>query len=316
MPNDEFLNAEDAAKVLHVGRNAVYALAKSGDLPSYKMGRKMLFSLKDLQTFLEAKRTAPSSNDPVRSTASSAPAPFNEAAVNDDGTFIISGHGISTNILVDRLQTLGMKARRVPRNSYDGLVAMYNQRSHAALLHLYDQRTNTYNIPYVQRLLPGESVTVFRLMKRKQGFVTAQGNPKSISSWGALLRSNTRLANRKRGCGSRILMDEKLLSMGADASVINGYESCYDTGLAAADAVARGFADVAVAGEQIAAQIDGVDFVPMQSEWLDLVVSKNGIGRDLCFALKSFFADKSFKREFGRVVHGDDECLGAIVYES
>lgn len=311
--SDEFLNAAEAAKVLHIGRNAVYQLAKAGDLPSYKMGRKVLFSLRDLQAYLEAAHVS-SAKVPQALSGEEASDQRAEDAWTSDA-LVIAGHGISADILVDRLQMLGTAARRIPTNSYNGLVKLYNGGVQAALIHLYDQRSNSYNLPYVQRLAPGTSVTVFRLMKRRQGFIVARGNPKSISSWGALLRENVRLANRRRGCGSRVLMDEKLLAMGADSSVISGYETCYDTGLAAADAVQRGLADVAVVGEQIAAQLDGIDFVPMQHEWLDLVVSKEGTGRDLHLAIRSFFADEAFKREFGRVVHGEDDCLGSIVYD-
>lgn len=34
-PSDIALNASDVARILRIGRNAVYALAKSGELKSY-----------------------------------------------------------------------------------------------------------------------------------------------------------------------------------------------------------------------------------------------------------------------------------------
>ena len=80
-------------------------------------------------------------------------------------------------------------------------------------------------------------------------------------------------------------------------------------------AVASGLADVTVADEQTAAQADGVEFVPLQQEWLDIVVTKEGRGRDLCRALRGFFAEAAFRREYARILQGDAESLGAIVYE-
>lgn len=321
--NDASLNASDVASILHIGRNAVYALAKSGELPSYKLGRKILFSMKDVQAYLESKRMETSPDTSVASNASEC---ITDATSNTsrrvsgatspstDG-FVIAGQGTATDILVDRLQTLGMPASRKACGSYTGLVDIYNEDVDAALIHLYDQRTNSYNVPYVQRLAPGTPVTVFRLMRRWQGFAVAKGNPKTISSWGALLREGIRLANRHRGCGSRVLLDEKLMAMEAVPWSIAGYDYEYSSALAACDAVATGIADVAVVSEQAASQIDGIDFVKLQHEWLDIVIAKKGRGRELCRTMKSFFADESFKREYGRIIHGEDESLGAIVYE-
>lgn len=311
MLNDEVLNATDVASILHIGRNAVYALAKSGELPSYKMGRKLLFSLKDVESYREGRRQGgPTSRRDGASERSLLTRPSHE----EEG-FVVAGQGVATDLIVERLQTMDEPAVRKPCGSYAGLVGLYEGWTNAALVHLYDQRTNSYNTPYVQRLAPGVPVVVFRLMRRWQGFAVAQGNPKGLSSWGALLRDGVRLANRQRGCGSRVLLDEKLLAMEADPSTIEGYESSYATGLAAAEAVCLGTADVAVVGEQVAAQIDGIDFVKLQPEWLDIVVAKSGKGRKLCRALRTFFLDEAFKREYGRIVHGEAESLGAIVYE-
>ena len=312
MLNDEALNAIEVASLLHIGRNAVYQLAKSGDLPSYKAGRKILFALKDVQAYLESTRT---SSEPSMAGDPFASGVANLAETNED-EFVVGGQGIASDLFVDRLQTLGFPARRKPCGSYEALHGIYAGQTDAALIHLFDQRTNSYNIPYVQRLAPGQPVVVFRLVRRWQGFAVAPGNPKKISSWGALLRDNVRLANRQKGCGSRVLQDEKLLSMEANPWSIKGYESDYITGLAAANAVASGLADVAVVGEQIAAQIDGVEFVRLQQEWLDLAVSKEGKGRELFRLVKRFFDDEAFKREYSRIVHGDADNLGAIVYES
>lgn len=312
MLNDEALNATEVASLLHIGRNAVYELAKSGKLPSYKAGRKLLFALKDVQGYLESTRTSSVLSIGGGPSPSGVATNIESAAAD----FVIGGQGIASDIFVDRLQTLGFPARRKPCGSYEALRGIYAGQTDAALIHLFDQRTNSYNIPYVQRLVPGQPVVVFRLVRRWQGFAVSPGNPKKISSWGALLRDNVRLANRQKGCGSRVLQDEKLLSMEADPWTIKGYESDYATGLAAAYAVAAGLADVAVVGEQIASQIDGVEFVQLQQEWLDFAVSKEGKGRELCRILKSFFEDEAFKREYSRIVHGDAESLGAIVYES
>ena len=305
MLNDEALNATQVASLLHIGRNAVYSLAKSGELPSYRIGRKMLFALKDIEAYLARSR---SDGDPYLAVSS---APSNEASEG----FMIAGNGIPADVLSDRLSAMGVSCSRANFTSYDALHALYEGRASVAVVHLYDQRTNTYNIPFVQRLVPGTPTIAFRLVKRAQGLVVAKGNPKNIASWGALLRPGVRLANRVRGCGSRVLLDEKLLAMEAVGDTIPGYDADFPSGLLAGRSVADGTADVAVVGEHIAAQITDTDFVPLQEEWLDLVIVKNDHTRELIHHMRSMLDDATFRAEYSRIVHGDTANLGAIVYE-
>ena len=335
MIDQDRLTAIDVASLLHIGRNAVYDLAKSGALPSYRIGRKLFFSLEDVESYLaQARREGPAAPSaqpstgqlgnaatgqpqlfarPIGAPGSEAPPPpLSPAPIQP---FVIAGCGIAADLLVDRLQSGGLPAVRDSRESYWGLVALYKRQAHAALVHLYDQITNKYNVPYAQRLAPGMPIMVFRLVRRQMGFAVSPGNPTSITSWGALAREGVRLANRPVGCGSRVLLDEKLRAMEVPPAAVAGYGEEFATALEAVKAVAMGRADVAVAEQSIVQQTDNVDFVPLQTEWLDLAVAKEGRGRELCRALKALFTDQAFCREYGRIVQGETGQLGAIIYE-
>lgn len=336
MLNERALNASEVAELLHIGRNAVYALAKSGELPSYRLGRKILFSLEDVESYAEGLRVGSDLDDGMGSRASrsnKAAAGAGEGNANRHQTsespiaaplltlpermadeLIIAGHGTATNLLIERLELSERRATRLPLESYAALVALYEGRADAAVVHLYDQRTNSYNVPYVQRLAPGVSVMVIRLVKRRQGFAVAPGNPLGLSSWGALLREGVRVANRPVGCGARVLLDEKLLAMEANPASLSGYRDPFPTALAAVRAVASGRADAAVIDEALAAQASGITFVPLQHEWVDMVVSK-ARGREFARLLQSIVTDEAFRREYTRVVIGDTSQLGSIVYE-
>mgnify|MGYP000526718282 CR=1 FL=1 len=52
----------------------------------------------------------------------------------------------------------GFSLLAVYLGSYLALVDLYLGRADAAVVHLYDRNSNTYNIPYVQRLAPGMPV--------------------------------------------------------------------------------------------------------------------------------------------------------------
>lgn len=339
--NNQALKAEEVATLLHIGRNAVYALAKSGDLPSYRMGRKLLFSLDDVERYRQRQRTdaetpelaSPRSYLPAAEASSRRPsgaistalltAPLRPCEGDSSATHvhkhhspaILAGQGLTLDLIADRLTQEGQSVERATLESYAALVALYEGSVDGALIHLYDQRTNTYNVPYVQRLAPGVPVVVLRLVSRSQGFAVASGNPRGISSWGALLRPGLRLANRPLGCGARVLLDEKILALEARPAAVGGYQDVYPSGLAALQAVAAGRADVAVVEESLGAQIDGITFVPLQREWLDLVVAKRRPHDQFARTLRLLLSDGAFAREYGRVTHGDTTQFGSIVYE-
>ncbi len=52
------LSVTDAARLIGLGRSKIYEHIKSGDLPSFRIGRRRLISLKDLENFLENYRRA------------------------------------------------------------------------------------------------------------------------------------------------------------------------------------------------------------------------------------------------------------------
>lgn len=341
MLSEQALNATDVAELLHIGRNAVYALAKSGELPSYRVGRKILFSLEDVEAYAEGLRVGGDSGAGKTGGASGMASrrkdeigrlsgvagPHDQAvltgpivapllALPERGSaeFVIAGHGVASDLFVERLELSGRRAMRLPLESYASLVALYEGRADAAVVHLYDSRTNSYNVPYVQRLAPGVPALVIRLVRRHAGFAVAPGNPLGLSSWGALLREGVRLANRPIGCGARVLLDEKLLAMEANPAALVGYDEPFPTALAAARAVCAGRADAAVIDEALAAQTSGITFVPLQHECVDVVVSKIR-GRAFARLLQAIVADEAFRREYARIVIGDTTHLGSIVYE-
>lgn len=310
MINEEALRAQDVAAMLHIGKNAVYALAKTGELPSYRLGRKLLFSRDDVAAYLATAKRG-DADAPEGRAASAAPASLSDG----EGEAVIAGSDMAADVLANYLNAAGVPARRQWEGSYQSLVSLYEERADAALVHLYDQRSNSYNIPYVQRLAPGAPVVVMHLSRRPQGFAVAAGNPKAIASWGALLRPDVRIANRRRGTAARILLDEKLLAIEAVPTQIPGYRHEAPSALAAAETVAAGAADVAIVQEHIARTVPGLDFVPLQHEWLDLVIAKRPSTRNLVRCCKALIEEGGFRRDLGAVGHGDVGSAGAIVYE-
>ena len=338
MNRDDALTADDVAAMLQIGKNSVYRLAQTGELSSYRIGRKMRFTLRDVESYIRkstAAQGAPAySHEPsqnVRATAdpafafsplsprsSASPASALDGADQAFGLqapFVISGNDLSGDVFAHYLNASGVPTTRAYAGSYTGLVNLYCKQADAALVHLYDRKTNTYNIPYVLRLAPGMSVVIVRLLQRTQGLIVPQGNPKRLTTWGALLREGVRLANRERGCGTRVLLDEKLLSMETRPDLVAGYDREFTSALTMASFIAQGGADVGVGTQRAAEYAAGLDFVPLQTEWLDLVIAKSPRNERAISLIKSMAADSRFHREFESLHGCDTSRMGAITYD-
>lgn len=185
----------------------------------------------------------------------------------------VGSHDLSLEALIQRLARgrppLQIEARYV--GSLEGLVALARGEADLTGCHLLDAESGEYNLPFVRRLLPGESVLLVTLAHRRQGLLVAPGNPKRLARLEHLARPGVVLANRQRGSGTRILLDFLLRQAGIDAAALPGYDREYPTHLAVAAAVAEGMADAGL-GIEAAAATYRLDFVPVAEEPYELVI--------------------------------------------
>ena len=191
-----------------------------------------------------------------------------------EGTLVVLGSHDNT---LDLLATL--LRRRNPRlrlssghvGSLGGLMALRQGRAHLGGSHLYDPETNSYNVPYIQKHLPGLSLKLINLAWRQQGFMVLPDNPLNILRVADLTRKEVRFINRQRGAGTRLLLDYLLKEEGIDPAAVQGYDREEYTHMAVAANVKSGTADVGL-GILAAARALGLDFIPLTPERYDLVV--------------------------------------------
>ena len=317
------MNADDVARYLHLGRNKVYQLAKSGELASYRVGRKLRFTIEDVEAYVASTHNAYADHAPKRiQSTSTASAPVRDlsdaAAFGELGgdPFVLAGGDFVGDIIASHLNAAGQRTERLLHGSYTSLVNLYAGDADAAIVHLYDQTSNSYNIPYVRDLAPGSSVKVFRICGRRQGFIVKRGNPKRLTTWGSILKEGVRLSNRAKGSGARVLLDEKLRAMEARSDLISGYDSVAQTAQVAVNRVASDLADVTIGCERDAMRNPNVEFVPLQTEWVDLVVTKSPRMRPLIRQIASVLPSKELAHDIQALQPCDVSKLGTIVYES
>jgi len=154
--------------------------------------------------------------------------------------------------------------------SLGGLIALAEGKADLAGCHLWDEETNTYNTPFVRRLLPGRHITLVTLAHRRIGMITSPGNPLNLHDLTDLSQPELRFANRQTGSGTRVWLDAHLSRLGIDPHSILGYDHEKKTHTEVAQAVAEGQADVGV-GLEASARTYGLDFVLLTGERFDLV---------------------------------------------
>ena len=154
--------------------------------------------------------------------------------------------------------------------SLGGLMALARGEAEVAGTHLWDQATDTYNLPFVRRLLPGRQAVLVTLVHRSLGLITPPGNPQGLQGLADLARSDVRLVNRQSGSGTRVWLDAQLKTLDISPGSIPGYEREESTHLAVARAVDQGQATVGLA-IHAAASAHGLDFLPLTQERYDLV---------------------------------------------
>jgi putative molybdopterin biosynthesis protein len=196
----------------------------------------------------------------------------------DRTVLVVGSHDVALDLLAHELAVSGRsRLASAQVGSLGGLRAIAQGEAHVAGTHLLDPADGSYNISYVQRLLPGVSLRLVHLFDRDIGFMVAPGNPKGIHVAADLARGDVVMINRQRGAGTRVLLDHLLATGAVDAGAIAGYSREVTTHTMAAAAVSGGVADVAI-GIRAAATALRLDFVPIARERYDLVVPAVHLG--------------------------------------
>lgn len=211
----------------------------------------------------------------------------------------IGSHDLVLDVAASALRSADPRHSLVSSNvgSLGGLVALRDGLCHLAGSHLLDEKTGTYTLPFVDRLLgDGPDITVIRLVHREQGLMVAPGNPLGITGIEDLTRPGLRYVNRQRGAGTRALLDAELSTRQIDTGAIEGYAREEYTHLAVAAAVAAGRADAGM-GIRAAARAFGLDLVPVADEPYDLVLRTETVEDPLLAPLWALLADPKFRAD-------------------
>ena len=310
MAQNKSLSTQEVADILHVSKSTIYDLIRRGEIHSYKIGRKVRFTQDDVDAYIARSRhehsTRPVRNLDTHSTLLT-PDP------DERPELIISGQDVVLDILANYLQIEGVNAARTYLNSFEGLLALYQDKIHVAACHLFDGFD--YNTSFVRSLMPGVPAVLVNVSYRTQGFYVQKGNPRKIKGWSDLGREDISVLNRRVGSSARILMDTQLKRLGIPASRVRGYDKIMRSHLTMAAAIAAGEADLAIGTERISRQIENLDFIPLLEERFDFVIKKEMMETEAVQKLIKVLNMPEFRQEIARFSGNDYRDLGKVITE-
>ena len=320
MDND-LLSAQEVADILKISRNTVYELIKRGELNSSKVGKQVRVVRSEVNAYFNgtAKGTVFTPANTSYNILASKFKKQNAWQTVDENIrgneFIICGQDIALDILANYLGAYpdSFSLYRSYLNSYNGIYALYQGRVNIATAHLWDGELDEYNSSYVKKMMPGIPALVIRIGKRKHGFYVGKNNPKGITGWSDLKRSDITIVNRERGSGTRVLLDEKLRLMGMLGDYIEGYHYECKSHLAVASIISHGEADIGLGSESGLLNVGEVDFIPLQTECYDVIMRLVDADKQPYKKVMEILSSEKFKQDLQMLGYYDTEETGKII---
>ena len=310
MAQNQSLSTQEVADILHVSKSTIYDLIRKGEIHSYKIGRKVRFTQDDVDAYIARSRHEHSTR-PVQRVDTHSTLLTPEAQKEPE--LILSGQDVLLDILASYLHQENVNAGRTYLSSFEGLLALYQEKIQAAACHLFDGED--CNASFVRSLMPGVPALLVNLSYRTQGFYVQKGNPKNIRGWQDLSRQDISVLNRRVGSSSRILLDVQLKKLGIPASELQGYDRIMSSHLTMAAAIAAGEADIAIGTERVSRQVENLDFIPLLEERFDLVMQKKAMNSEPIKKLLEILNTPAFRREAAHFSGNDYRDLGKIIME-
>ncbi len=299
----EMMNTKEVAHYLGVHEKQVYALIKSKRIPSTRITGKWVFPKKLIDEWIE-------------SNAQKSLVQAREKSRRIEGALLASG---SNDPILDILHTYMRNLYpefyifTANTGSTDGMKALNKGYTDIAWSHLFDPKTNEYNIPFLPNYVPNIKPVVVNLFCRDMGFLVAAKNPLGIHGFEDLARKEVRFINRQNGAGTRVLLDYYLKKLRIPPSKIKGYEKEVYTHLEVGISVLSKESDVGI-GTIAVSKFFGLSFIPITTESFDMILDQSTFFEKGVQAFVEVLNSDGFRKRITKLGNYDFKNSGKILY--
>ena len=215
---------------------------------------------------------------------------------------VVMGCAPALGMLAARLgqEPAGIHISWIQGSSMAALEALARGEVHVAGLHLCDEATKEFNIPFARRALPGRAMLFVNFASWEQGIIVRPGNPLRIRGVEDLIHRKIRLIQREPGAGANKLLEQALRSKKVPPSSVRSSGGVALGHMEVAQAIAMGAADAGIAIRSAAAAF-GLGFIPLAVERFDLVIPRALAIDPRVERLVDTLGGRTFRRELDTV---------------
>ncbi|HXZ47463.1 MAG TPA: substrate-binding domain-containing protein [Usitatibacter sp.] len=221
-------------------------------------------------------------------------------------------HGFAVELLRDLLVEDRVPVDLKYCGSMEALAALAAGECEMAGFHTPAGALQAEALPFCGRWLTPGSQTLIVLCSRRQGLMTAAGNPLGLAGLADLARPGLRFVNRQFGSGTRILLDLLLAREGVESAAIAGYETGEFTHSAVAAFIASGMADAGFGVEAAACKF-GLEFLPLVSERYFLVCHDDSLASPFVTRVLETLTSHRFRVAAGQIPGTDATLAGTVL---
>ncbi len=279
----EYLTTKEVADLLRLKERKVYDLAARGEIPCVKATGKLLFPRLDMQRWMES-RGGVAGQGAIPQTLLGSHDPLLEWALG------ASGSGIPT----------------LMGGSLDGLSRFTKREGAICGLHIPGDDLEQWNIDAVETECSEMPVVLMHWAKRRRGLIVRSDC--SLTDFASL--SDVRFVGRQADSGSHQILAQQLMHHRLEFSDLNVVREAR-TETEAALLLVEGQADVTFGLECFASRYQ-LKFVPVCTEWFDLLVDRHAYFEPSFQRLLQFTRSDAFLEESSRFVGYDIGSLGQI----
>ncbi|WP_211100155.1 helix-turn-helix transcriptional regulator [Azospirillum halopraeferens] len=290
----DMMNTREVADYLRIKERKVYDLVAARRIPCSRVTGKWLFPKALIDRWVAAgAENAPAGvrvdrGDPPPVVAGSAD-PLLEWAVRESG----SGLAVHAD------------------GSLDGLRRLAAGEAAVCGLHVIDPDTGAYNVPMIERGLPGLDVVAVEWARRTQALLLAPGNPLGIAGPADLAAKRARVVRRQADAGAQVLLEHLLAAAGLRLSDLETLPVPARTEMDLGLAVLEGRADAGL-GALAVGRLLRLEAIPLAEERFDLVMRRRDYFEPPVQALLAFARGDAFRVRAAELGGYDVAATGAV----
>jgi len=292
VPAAEMMDTREVAAYLRLKERRIYDLVRRRAIPHVRATGKLLFPRAQVDAWLAAKGAAP-----VAPAIGRPP--------------IIAGSHDPLLEWSARESHCGLAI--LAHGSRAGIDALASGDATAAAVHWLDVASGDYNVPLIREALAGADVVALEWARRTQGLLLAKGNPRRIRNVADLARRGLRIATRQPGAGSDRLFRHLLAQAGLNPDALTTFARPAHAETELAAIVRDGHADVGL-GIEAAARANGLAFIPLATERMDLVAFRRDVFEPPLQALLAWTRTPEFSAEARKLGGYDITNAGRVVF--